>query len=91
MEKKIGFIVGGIIFIFVIVASVLIANNTSNASFNFQVMAKRAMATNTDNYNLDSIIPADEKSGNLPEKVIGKENPELIIYEYADYSCSHCD
>ncbi len=90
MEKKIGFLVGGIILIFAIVASVLIANNTSNASFNFQIMAKRAMATNTEDYNPDSIIPADENSGNLPEKIIGEENPELIIYEYADYSCSHC-
>jgi protein-disulfide isomerase len=90
MEKKVGFLVGGIIVIFLIVASVLIANNSSNASFNFQAMANRAASVNTDNYELDSIIPADENTGNLPEKIIGKEDSKLLIFEYADYSCSHC-
>ena len=44
-----------------------------------------------DTNTADSIHAASEGSGFISEKIIG--NPDaakLIVYEYADYGCSHC-
>lgn len=39
----------------------------------------------------DSIIEASEETGMIGEKIVGNPNEaELIIYEYADFGCSHC-
>lgn len=39
----------------------------------------------------DSIIEPSEQTGNIPEKIIGNpDKASLIVYEYADYGCSHC-
>ena len=39
----------------------------------------------------DSIQSASEDSGNLDEKTVGNpETAEVVLYEYADYACSHC-
>lgn len=54
-------------------------------------------STSTD-FDINSIIPASEKSGNIPEHVeyyISKanqtvEDPEVVIIEYSDYQCSGC-
>ena len=44
-----------------------------------------------DGVSPDSIIESSEQTGNIPEKIIGSpDNASLIIYEYADYGCSHC-
>ena len=72
------------------VASVLIVNNSSTPSFSFQSMANRVMKMDLSSYNPDMIIPADEITGNLSEKIEGEPNAQVIVYEYADYSCSHC-
>lgn len=41
--------------------------------------------------NPDTIFAASDDTGNLPEKVIGDPaKAEVILYEYADYTCSHC-
>ena len=73
-----------------VVASFLIANNSAGPSFNFQLMTERVMAMDFSNYDIDTIISANEDSGNLPEKIEGDVNAPVIVYEYADYSCSHC-
>ena len=39
----------------------------------------------------DKVFEASEESGNIPEKTIGDPSKaKLVIYEYADYGCSHC-
>lgn len=41
--------------------------------------------------SVDSIHVASEGSGFISEKVIGNPNTaKLVVYEYADYGCSHC-
>lgn len=44
-----------------------------------------------DGISPDSIIEPSELTGNIPEKIIGNpEEAKLVVYEYADYGCSHC-
>ena len=39
----------------------------------------------------DTIHEASEGTGFIGEKVVGNpDNAKLVIYEYADYGCSHC-
>ncbi len=39
----------------------------------------------------DSIHEASAETGDIPEKVLGDPNQaEVILFEYADYACSHC-
>ena len=39
----------------------------------------------------DTVHTASEGSGFISEKVIGNfDNAKVIVYEYADYGCSHC-
>ncbi len=39
----------------------------------------------------DRIYEASELTGGIPEKIIGNEKTaKVIVYEYADYGCSHC-
>ena len=39
----------------------------------------------------DSVVAASPVTGDLPEKVIGSTSKaKVVIYEYADYACSHC-
>lgn len=44
-----------------------------------------------DGVSPDSIIEPSEQTGNIPEKIVGNpDEASLIVYEYADYGCSHC-
>lgn len=46
---------------------------------------------NSDTDSVDYIRGASEGTGFIPEKVIGDpENAKVVVYEYADYGCSHC-
>ena len=39
----------------------------------------------------DTIYPASEQTGWIEEKIIGNpDEAKVIIYEYADFGCSHC-
>lgn len=41
--------------------------------------------------NPDSIYEASELTSNLPEKTMGDpKTAKVVLYEYADYACSHC-
>ncbi len=91
MGKKLGIIIGIIILGFMVGASVLIANNSSTPSFSFQSVVNRVMNMNFDGYDKDTVLPANDDSGSLPEKIEGDpDKAKVIIYEYADYACSHC-
>ena len=76
MDKKTWIIIGAIVAIFagVIVTSIL--QNQSN--------------TNYDQYDLATIIDANDDSGNLAENIDGDPNAPVIIYEYGDYQCTAC-
>lgn len=41
-------------------------------------------------FDLNTIIAPNTQNGNLPENIKGDANAEVVIYEYADYLCSHC-
>lgn len=50
-----------------------------------------AIPKNDHPVNADSIIEASEETGMIGEKTVGNPNEAvLIIYEYADFGCSHC-
>lgn len=39
----------------------------------------------------DAIYPASEETGGIAEKVIGDpDTASVVLYEYADFGCSHC-
>lgn len=41
--------------------------------------------------NTDKVMEASEDSGNIPEKTIGDpKKAKVVVYEYADYGCTHC-
>lgn len=41
-------------------------------------------------YDISKIIPPDANSGFIAEHIEGNEAAPIIIYEYADYQCTHC-
>ncbi len=41
-------------------------------------------------YDPETIIGPNNNNGGLNEKIKGDKNAPVIIFEYADYSCSHC-
>ena len=54
------------------------------------VIKKLASEIDYSQYNPDTVIAADENNGEIAEKMVGDENAPVVIYEYADYACSHC-
>ena len=96
MKKFIGIITGAAILALMIWASVMIVNTPEPTSVSsddpFDYDNIMALIDNTDysSVNPDSIIATSEITGNLPEKIIGDPNAKVLIYEYADYACSHC-
>ncbi len=52
--------------------------------------ANRVVPVEVQTSELAQIIPADERSGNLPENVEGDPNAPVKIFEYADYQCEGC-
>lgn len=63
---------------------------SSNSNFDRDHIMSLVEAIDFTAYNPETIIPADQNSGNLPEKIKGNQNAPIIIFEYADYACSHC-
>ncbi len=41
-------------------------------------------------YDVASIIPASQATGNYSENIKGNPKARVILYEYADYQCEHC-
>lgn len=74
MKNKLPIIIGTIAAIIVLVGGVLLTQH-------FQSIPNPA----------DHVYAASEETGNIPEKVIGDpDTAKVVIYEYADYACSHC-
>lgn len=96
MDRKKGIFLGvaGLILLIVIAVIVIVANKDEGVNygdFKRSVIISLAKANNYSDYgDIETIIPANENTGNLSEKIAGNENAKVVIYEYADYSCSHC-
>ena len=97
MNRKIGIISVIALLLVMIGASALILNrsgdNGSNGAgieFDRDAIVKAASTIDYDKYQLDTIIPASDDTGGLAEKIEGSKDAKVIIFEYADYGCSHC-
>ena len=91
MKKHIGIIVGVVLAISVFVAVILIADKHNHIrTFSYNDTMALVSSINYDGIEPNSIIPANAKNGNIADKIEGNENAKIIIYEYADYACSHC-
>ena len=93
--KKTGLIIAGIVAVFVGIIFVSRINtsdtNVDYARFSLAAIQDLAKKNDYSNYNLDSVISPDENTGNLPENIDGDvSTAKLVIFEYADYECSHC-
>lgn len=77
MDKKTGIIIG----ILVVAVGALIG---------VSVWQTKSNRTDYSQYDHQSIIAANEDSGNLPENIEGKADAPVIIYEYGDYQCTAC-
>ncbi len=99
MNKRTGIIIAVIILIFAGFLGISIwqgrsAENPSSSAIvvpSLSEIEEISLENNYDGYNLNSIIPANGFSGNLPENIKGDaDKAKVILYEYADYQCEHC-
>ena len=60
------------------------------AEFDRSLILEMAEKNNYKYYNLDKVLPADEQSGEIAENIKGSAKAKVLIFEYADYQCSHC-
>ena len=64
---------------------------TDYSKYELSVIQNLAKQPSYDSVDRNQIIPASEDSGGIEENVKGSpETADVIIYEYADYQCSHC-
>ncbi len=98
-NKKIILVIGIIIVVMAALVGVTIWQisqptpspaETTTKEYKLDHIKEVAKSIDYNQYNLDKIIPADAKTGNLPENIEGKSSAPVIIYEYADYQCSYC-
>ncbi|MBQ9180568.1 thioredoxin domain-containing protein [Candidatus Saccharibacteria bacterium] len=83
-----------------VVGLVMVANNGSEPDYGAHRLSTiRSLAQEVDKIgvdvpdalNPDVVHEVSDMTGNLPEKTIGNLNTaKVVLYEYADYSCSHC-
>lgn len=45
---------------------------------------------NREQYDLNTIIPASEASGNIGENIEGDPEAPVLLFEYGDYQCTAC-
>ena len=46
--------------------------------------------TISSDYDINSVISANEENGNIADHIEGDENAKIKIFEYSDYQCSGC-
>lgn len=68
---------------------------TENSAYGVTVPTLAAIealtsANDYSKYDVSSIIPASELSGNFSENIKGNPKARVVLYEYADYQCEHC-
>lgn len=98
MKQKIGLILGVIAAAAVLVAATIFIATSSPATptgtvefLDKEDIESLASQIDFSGYDTSSVIPADANTGYLPEKVKGDpETARVVIYEFADYACSHC-
>ena len=47
-------------------------------------------AVHYEDYNTATIIEANDANGNIGDHVKGNANAPVILFEYANFQCSHC-
>lgn len=93
MNRKVFGIIGGVAVVaLLVVAIALIINNNPSGpeQFKYRDIIEIFSSTDYSDVNPDSIVEPTSLTGDLPEKVIGSADAPVVIYEYADYACSHC-
>lgn len=97
MNKRTSLIIIGIIACFALLVGISMSQKGSNkienidyGQYKLSVIKQLSEQNNYDSLDLDSIIQANEMSGNLSENILGNEKAPIVIYEYADYQCSYC-
>lgn len=92
MSRKIFGIIGVVAALaLMVVASVAIINNNDKVQqLKYKDVLEVYSSTDYSEINPDSIVPAGEINGGIPDKIIGTADAPVIVYEYADYACSHC-
>lgn len=94
MDKKTWSIIGIIVAVFLVVGGIWALqrnqSKTVEASYDREPIAEIASSLDMSGYDLTKVIPASDKSGNLPENMVGSNDAEVYIFEYADYQCEHC-
>lgn len=77
MDKKMIFVVLGIVAVFAAVIGVSLWQSRSNP-------------TDFEGYNLGEVIAADDQTGGFEEMIAGDKDAPIKIFEYGDYQCTAC-
>ncbi len=54
------------------------------------IIWKQSNEINISQYDVNSIIPANDDNGHIGDHVEGNPDADVLIFEYADYQCSGC-
>lgn len=82
MRKKVGFSAVGVVVGIVVAALLAVAT--------YFIVDGNNKATDFNDYDFYSVIPADKNNGNIGDHVKGDPNAPVLIFEYADYQCPGC-
>lgn len=58
--------------------------------FTWAIIRNQSQIVDTSEYDINSVIPASEATGNIAEHIEGNPDAKLKIFEYSDFQCSGC-
>lgn len=90
MNKRILAIIAVVLALAAVIGLTIPRQSDSGQTYNRQKVLKMAEQIDFSAYNPDSIIAPDENTGHLADKILGSADAPVLIFEYADYACSHC-